>query len=245
MKKVAIIQARIGSTRLPGKVLKDITGKPILWHVVNRLGSNKLIDQLIVATTDDPEDDLIENVCKKNRLNFYRGSQGDVLDRYYQTAKIYHADLIIRITADCPLIDPAIVDKVIKHYLDNEEKVDYVSNTLQRTYPRGMDVEAFSFEILEIAWEKAKKQHQREHVTPYIYENSDLFSVSNVKNENDLSSLRLTVDEDKDLQLVREIYKRLYKKDSIFYLKSIIELFKKSPKLKSINKEVKQKSIKL
>jgi spore coat polysaccharide biosynthesis protein SpsF len=152
--------------------------------------------------------------------------------------------LIIRITSDCPLIDSGIIDKAIEYYLNNKEKVDYVSNTLERTYPRGMDVEVFSFRTLETAWQKAKKQHQREHVTLFIYENPDLFRLSGIKNNEDLSYLRLTVDEKKDLELVREIYKKLYKKDNIFYLKDIVELVKKYPELKLINEKVKQKSIK-
>jgi spore coat polysaccharide biosynthesis protein SpsF len=233
----------MGSTRLPGKVLKDIEGKSMLWHVINRVNYSNLIDEIVIATTDAKEDDEIEKFCKNNDFYFYRGSQEDVLDRYYQTAKFYKVDLIVRITADCPLISPEIIDKVIKYYLDNKEKVDYVSNTLERTYPRGMDVEVFSFKALETAWQKAKKQHQREHVTPYIYENSDTFNLSCIKNEKDLSPLRLTVDEEKDLELVKEIYKRLDRKGSIFYLKDIVKLLAKHPELKLMNEEVKQKSI--
>ncbi|MCF7917298.1 MAG: glycosyltransferase family protein [Candidatus Omnitrophica bacterium] len=243
-KRIAIIQARMGSTRLPGKILKDIKGRSMLWHVVDRVDYSNLIDKIVIATTEDKEDDKIENFCKTNNVYFYRGNQEDVLDRYYQTAKNYQADLIIRITSDCPLIDPCIIDKAITHYLDNEEKADYVSNTLERTYPRGMDVEVFPFRALEIAWQKAKEEYQREHVTPYIYENPDTFNLSCIKNENDLSYLRLTVDEEKDLELVREIYKKLYQKYNIFYLKDILGLFKKYPELELINKEVKQKNIK-
>jgi spore coat polysaccharide biosynthesis protein SpsF len=244
MKKVAIVQARMGSTRLPGKVLKDIKGKPLLWHLVERLRHSQLTDDLVIATTTAGKDKLIADFCKDNKLNAYRGSQEDVLDRYYQTAKAYKADLIIRITADCPLIDPCVIDKAIERYLENKEKVDYVSNTLERTYPRGMDVEVFSFGVLEKAWQKAKKQYEREHVTPYIYENPDEFNLSCIKNENDLSYLRLTVDEEKDLELVRKIYKMLYKENDIFYLEDVIKLLKENPELELINEEVKQKNIK-
>jgi spore coat polysaccharide biosynthesis protein SpsF len=243
MKKVAIIQARMGSTRLPGKILKDIKGQPMLWHVIDRVNYSNLIDKIVIATTDNKEDDKIENFCKTNDINFYRGNQEDVLDRYYQTARIYQADLIIRITSDCPLIDPSIIDKIIEHYLNNKEKVDYVSNILERTYPRGMDVEVFSFRTLETAWQKAEQQYQREHVTPYICKNPDTFTMSHVKNEIDLSILRLTVDEEKDLELVRGIYKKLYNKNTVFYLEDIVKLFEEYPELKLINEEVKQKSI--
>jgi spore coat polysaccharide biosynthesis protein SpsF len=243
MKKVAIIQARMGSTRLPGKVLKDIKGQPMLWHVINRVSYSELIDKIVVATTDNKEDDKIEYFCKTNDISSYRGSQKDVLDRYYQVARIYQADLIIRITSDCPLIDPSIIDKAIRNYSDNKKKVDYVSNTLERTYPRGMDVEVFSFRTLETAWQKAKKRYHREHVTPFIYENYDLFRFSNIKNNENLSYLRLTVDEEKDLELVREIYKKLYKKNNMFYLEDIVKLFEAYPELKLVNKEVKQKNI--
>jgi spore coat polysaccharide biosynthesis protein SpsF len=244
MNKVAIVQARMGSTRLPGKVMKEIADKPMLWHVVNRLNYSKLIDKVVVATTDNREDNLIEEFCIDNNVNFYRGSQEDVLDRYYQAAKIYKADIIVRITSDCPLIDPVIVDKVVENYLDHEEKVDYVSNILERTYPRGMDVEVFSLRVLEIAWQKAKEQYQREHVTPFIYENPDAFNLSCMKNERDLSHLRLTVDEEKDLELVRRIYKNLYKEDNVFHLQDIIKLLKSNPELKEINKIIEQKRIK-
>jgi spore coat polysaccharide biosynthesis protein SpsF len=243
-KRIAIIQARMGSTRLPGKILKDIQGKPMLWHVINRVNYSNLIDKIVIATTDNKEDDKIEGFCKTNDISSYRGSQKDVLDRYYQVARIYQADLIIRITSDCPLIDPDIIDKAIEHYLNNKEKVDYVSNTLERTYPRGMDAEVFSFGVLEKVWQKAKKQYEREHVTPYIYENPDTFNLSCIKNENDLSYLRLTVDEEKDLELVIGIYKKLYKKNNIFYLEDIVKLFEEYPELKSVNETVKQKNIK-
>jgi spore coat polysaccharide biosynthesis protein SpsF len=234
----------MGSTRFPGKILKDIQGKPMLWHVINRVNYSNLIDKIVIATTDNKEDDKIEGFCKTNDISSYRGSQKDVLDRYYQVARIYQVDLIIRITSDCPLIDPDIIDKAIEHYLNNKEKVDYVSNTLERTYPRGMDAEVFSFGVLEKVWQKAKKQYEREHVTPYIYENPDTFNLSCIKNENDLSYLRLTVDEEKDLELVIGIYKKLYKKNNIFYLEDIVKLFEEYPELKSVNETVKQKNIK-
>ena len=241
---VAIVQARMGSTRLPGKILLDIEGKPMLWHVVNRLSYSKLINEIVIATTNDKKDDETANFCKDNRSYCYRGNQEDVLDRYYQAAKIHSADIVIRITSDCPLIDPAITDEVASYYLDNQENVDYVSNTIKRTYPRGMGTEVISFKALEKCWQEAKKKHQREHVTPYIYEHPEIFNLSNIENKRDLSDLRLTVDEEKDLELIRKIYAKLYKESDIFFMEDIIKLFENNPYLRGINREVKQKVVK-
>jgi len=243
-KVVAIIQARMGSTRLPGKVMMDIIGRPMLWHVGNRVSNSRLVDKIVVATSITKQNDCIESFCKKNEIDFYRGSEENVLDRYYQTAKNFKADIIARITADCPLIDPEVIDKVILSYLNNRNFFDGTSNTIDRTYPRGMDVEVISFEALKKCWKKADEQYQKEHLTPYIYEHSEIFNLKNVKHEKDLSDLRLTVDEEKDLELIRKIYSKLYKEDDIFYLNDIIKLFKENPELIAINKKVKQKPVK-
>jgi spore coat polysaccharide biosynthesis protein SpsF len=238
---VAIIQARMCSTRLPGKVMKDISGKPMLWHVIYRVKYSKLINKIVVATSTNKEDDIIENFCKENRILFYRGDEEDVLKRYYEAAKIYNGNKIVRITSDCPLIDPEIVDIVIKEHLKDE--VDYTSNTIERTFPRGLDTEVFNFEALERANEMAKEKYQREHVTIFIYENPHLFKIKNVRNFKDLSHLRWTVDEERDLIFVREIYKRLYK-GNIFFMRDILEVLEKEPDLKRINEMVKQKPVK-
>jgi len=238
---VAIIQARMRSTRLPGKVMKDISGKPMLWHVIYRVKYSKLINKIVVATSTNKEDDIIENFCKENRILFYRGDEEDVLKRYYEAAKIYNGNKIVRITSDCPLIDPEIVDIVIKEHLKDE--VDYTSNTIERTFPRGLDTEVFNFEALERANEMAKEKYQREHVTIFIYENPHLFKIKNVRNFKDLSHLRWTVDEERDLIFVREIYKRLYK-GNIFFMRDILEVLEKEPDLKRINEMVKQKPVK-
>jgi spore coat polysaccharide biosynthesis protein SpsF len=238
---VAIIQARMCSTRLPGKVMKDISGKPMLWHVIYRVKYSKLINKIVVATSTNKEDDIIENFCKENRILFYRGDEEDVLKRYYEAAKIYNGNKIVRITSDCPLIDPEIVDIVIKEHLKDE--VDYTSNTIERTFPRGLDTEVFNFEALERANEMAKEKYQREHVTIFIYENPHLFKIKNVRNFKDLSHLRWTVDEERDLIFVREIYKRLYK-GNIFFMRDILEVLEKEIDLKKINEMVKQKPVK-
>jgi len=239
---VAIIQARMGSTRLPGKILEDIEGKPMLWHVVNRIGFSKMINKIVVATTLNKIDDLVENLCKKNNVDCYRGSEVDVLDRYYNAAKEWCADVVVRITSDCPLIDPMVADKVILAYLKNENSFDGSSNTIKRTYPHGLDVEVISYDTLERACEEAKKDYQREHVTIYIYENPSKFKILNVENNKDLSCLRWTVDEKKDLEFVREIYKLLHNK-SMFLMDDIIDLLERNPSIKEINKDVEQKKI--
>jgi spore coat polysaccharide biosynthesis protein SpsF len=234
----------MGSTRLPGKVLRDIEGKPMLEWVIERLKMSKLVDQIIVAVASGEENKSIVKLCKSHGVSIFIGSEEDVLDRYYQAAKKFNADVIVRITSDCPLIDPQIVDKVINVYLENKNKADYVSNTLHRTYPRGLDVEVFTFKSLERAWKKAKKPYQREHVTPYFYENPRLFRCLNVRNEENLSSMRWTVDEERDLKFVREVYKRFKDKSTIPLMKDILEVLKKEPYLEQINLSVKQKNLK-
>ncbi len=240
-KIVAIVQARMGSTRLPGKVLKDIEGKPMLWHIVNRLKHAKLIDKIVIATSVNKKDEAIEKFCKENNIDCFRGNEEDVLARYYETAKEYNADIIIRITSDCPLIDPEIVDLVVRRHKENS--ADYTSNTLKRTYPRGLDTEVFGFYALEEAYKRAKELYQREHVTPFIYEHPELFKLQNVENNKDLSYLRFTVDEEKDLELVRKIYKRLFNNKKNFYLQDIMVILKREPFLIEMNKSVKQKSL--
>ncbi len=244
MNIVAIVQARMNSTRLSGKILLNIKGKPMLWHVVNRLKHSKLINEIVVATTNDKKDDETAIFCEDNKICFYRGKQEDVLDRYYQAARIHNADIVVRITSDCPLIDPVITDKVVSSYLGNREIVDYVSNTIKRTYPRGMDTEVMSFQALEKCWQEAKEKHQREHVTPYIYEHPEIFNLSNLENKRNLSDLRLTVDEEKDLELVRKIYIKLYKENNVFFIEDIIKLFENNPDLEEINRDIQQKALK-
>ena len=226
----------MGSSRLPGKILMPLAGKPALFHVVDRLGYAKLLDKIVVATTNEKADDQVEDFCKKNHFFCFRGSEDDVLDRYFQSAKEYNADIIIRITGDCPLADPALVDEVVQYFLDND--FDYVSNTIKPTYPDGLDTEVFSFESLEKAWKEADLKSEREHVTPYIWKNPDKFKIANVQNDVDLSYLRWTVDKKEDMELVQQIYKHLYKEGYIFYMKDILELLEKYPDLKLINQGI-------
>jgi glutamate-1-semialdehyde-2,1-aminomutase len=234
MKIVAIIQARMGSTRLPRKVLMEICGKPLLWHVVNRVSYSKYISQIVIATSTNPKDDEIEKFAKKYNINIFRGSENDCLDRYYKAAKKYKADVVVRITADCPLICPEIIDRVISEYIKG--KFDYVTNSIIYTYPDGVDVEVFSFETLKKAWEEAKDPVEREHVTVYI-RNSGKFKIKNVVNDKpvDPQGYKWSVDRIEDLEFVREVYKHLYKDNEIFSYDDIMDLLNRYPEIKNIN----------
>lgn len=234
-KVVAIVQARIGSTRLSGKVLAEIVGYPMLWHVVNRVRMAHSVDQVIVATTTEPVDDVVAQFCAESGIECFRGSENNVLDRFYRAAKSYEADVVVRITADCPLIDPQVVDKVVSTYLKGE--ADYVTNTLRYTYPDGLDTEVFSCAALEVAWREARLPTEREHVTPYI-RRSGRFRVQNVENEVDLSArnLRWTVDEAADLEFVRTVFERLGQKGRPFGLSEILQLVDREPSLLEMNK---------
>lgn len=236
MKVTAIMQVRTGSTRFPNKVLKEILGKSMLEHTIERVKKAKLIDEIIIATTTERQDDIIEKWANDNGLKCYRGSTEDVLDRYYQAAKKFKVDPIVRLEPDDPLKDPTVVDKIIKFYLDNKDKLDYASNTIKSTFPEGQDVEIFSFAALERAWTEAKKSSEREHVTPYIWNHPDKFRLANVVHEGEnLAHLRWTVDYPDDLEFVRQVYARLYKKGKIFSMQDILDLLKKHPELAKIN----------
>ena len=204
---VAIVQARMGSTRLPGKVLKDLGGETVLARVLARLKRSVTIGEVIVATTDAPGDDVIVTECRRLKTRFFRGEENDVLDRYYRAAQFSNAEVIVRITADCPLIDAEITDKTVKEFLN--ERPDYASNALLRTYPRGLDTEVFSIHALEIAWCEASEAYQRAHVTPFIYQNPQRFTLLTVKGERDHSGLRWTLDTEPDLEFLRAVYARL------------------------------------
>lgn len=238
---VVIIQARMGSTRLPGKIMKDLCGKPVLWHIYNRLSYSKKKNKIVIATTGNKEDDIVEQFCKENNIHSYRGSESDVLLRYYESAKLYCADIIIRITSDCPLIDPQILDSMIEQF--DTINVDYLSNLLMRTFPRGLDVEIFTFHALEKAHQEAKKVYEREHVTPYFYQNPGIFSLYNYQNKIDYSFHRWTLDTEDDYKLIEKIYEKLYSKGQIFFWNDVLYLFEKFPGLYEINKQVQQKDL--
>lgn len=244
MRVVCIMQARTGSTRLPGKVLKNICGKTVLEHDVERLRKIRNIDEIVIATTDKENDDKIVQEALRLGVKYFRGSEDDVLSRYYYAAKEYKANVVVRVTSDCPLIDYEVSEKIIQYYLENIDKYDYVSNTIERTYPRGLDTEVFSFKALEKAFNESKLQRDREHVTPYIWDNSNLFKLYYYKNDIDYSELRWTVDTEEDFQLINEIYSLLYPHmNSNFKFKDILDLYNDYPELKSINAHIEQKKV--
>lgn len=244
MKIGAIIQARMGSTRLPGKIMMDISGKPMIWHVVDRLKRSEKLNEIVIASTFDSKNDVLEAFADDNNINFFRGSEEDVLQRYLDGAEKYNIDLIVRITSDCPLIDPNIVDCVINEHIDSN--AHYTSNTQQRSFPRGLDVEVFSRDSLLRIDRLAIKKYQREHVTPFFYENPSEFKLNNVTTEGKIRQpyLRLCVDTEEDLKFVREVFKRLYKPPDIIKIEDIIDLIEKEPELAMINKNIKQKRLK-
>jgi len=205
----AIIQARMGSTRLPGKALVDIEGAPMLARVIERSRRARTIDRLVVATTTKSEDDPIVACCRELGADVFRGDEDDVLDRYYQAARQYGFDVVARITSDCPLIDPGLVDDVLQPLLNGTSAVDYSANTLRRTYPRGLDVQAAPIGTVERAWREARSSHEREHVFPYVYEHPELFRFFSVSDSVDRSDMRWTVDTPDDLAFVRKVYRAL------------------------------------
>lgn len=237
---VLIDQARMGATRLPGKVLKEVLGKPLLAYQIERLKQSTFIDTIVIATTTNPQDDVIADSAFKNHVDVFRGSEEDVLNRYAETASQFNADVVVRITSDCPIIDPQVIDNCIQLFLEHPE-LDYVSNTIDRTFPRGMDVEVFSRKALDISEKQAKRIPEREHVTPYIYQHLDLFKIAHFKNAEDLSHYRITVDTPEDFELLKRIIETLYPTDPHFNLDSIIELLTKHPDWITLNAEIKQK----
>jgi spore coat polysaccharide biosynthesis protein SpsF len=248
MKTVAIIQARMSSTRLPGKVLADIAGQPMLVHVFERTCLSKTIDQVVLATTNDPTDDPIEMLCADRGYPCYRGSPYDVLDRYYQAARLFQADVVVRITADCPLIDPGVVDKTVREFLNGEFSYDFAANRLPppwgRTYPIGLDVEVCTFSGLETAWSEARLPHQREHVMPFFYDQPQRFRILHVNHPVDYGSLRWTVDTPQDLELVRQIFAHFPGRQDFSWLE-VLSLFEREPELAKINIEIKAKDYRL
>ena len=231
----------MSSTRLPGKISMDIDGKSMLERVVNRLKRAKLIDDIVIATTINREDDKTVELASKIEVAIYRGSEEDVLDRYYQAAKENGAEHIVRITADCPLIDPDIVDRVMEKHLSTE--ADYTANIIKRTFSRGFDVEVFKFDALEIVREKSDNQYDREHVTPYFRDHPELFKIENILANDDEGrpELRLCVDENEDLTLIKKIYENIENIDRAT-ASEIVKFIADNPQLKKINLKTKQKS---
>jgi spore coat polysaccharide biosynthesis protein SpsF len=246
MKIVAIIQARMGSTRLPGKVMKRLCDKTILAHVISRVQACLLVDQVVVATTTSIADDVIVTEAEKCGAKWFRGSEEDVLERYYLAAKQYKADVVVRVTSDCPLFDPDILSQMLE-YFKNETiqglQIDYLSNCLHRSYPRGLDAEVFTFEVLEKAFKEAEKPYEREHVTPYIYQHPEIFALHNQTNDHDISHYRWTLDTEDDWKLIEAVYADLYQEKKIFQTEQILDLLMNKPELINLNFNPKQKEL--
>jgi len=239
---IAIVQARMGSTRLPGKVLKELLGKPMLTRVINRSQRSKLVDEVVVATTINPMDESIVELCEKEGYRYYRGSEVDVLDRYYRAALKYKGDVIVRLCSDDPLIDSEIIDMVVDEFLSHYPEADYVSNTFPSCgFPVGLYAEAISFSALGRAWREDNNPVWREHVTPYIYRHPEQFKLYSVKSEVDYSHMRWTVDTPEDLTFVRKIYE--YFGHDNFSWKDVLRLLKLHPEWLEINQHIQQKMV--
>lgn len=241
MKIVGIIQARMGSTRLPGKVLLDLAGEPMLARVVSRAQRASKVDEVVVATTTEPGDEPIVRICRSRGWPCFRGSERDVLDRYYRAAIEHGADCVVRITSDCPLIDPEVIDLVVGELLQ-KGLTDYASNTLPpRTFPRGLDVEAVRFEALDRAWRQDENPAWREHVTPYIHRHPEEFALRAVTNDQDYSHMRWTVDTPADLVFIRRIYDHFG--HDRFSWRDVVALLEEHPAWVEINQDVVQKTV--
>jgi len=231
---VCIIQARMGSTRLPGKVLMPVLGKPMLLRQIERVRRSRLIDKIIIATTVKKEDDEIETMVKNAGFDCFRGSENDVLDRYYRAAQKAKADIVIRLTGDCPLSDPKIIDETIEYFLQHKKSIDYTSKPIN--YPEGLDMEIFSFSVLERAWKEGIKPSEREHVTPYIYNHPEIFQIRSWKNgTGDFSKMHWSVDTIEDFKFVTKIFEALYHQNPNFSKDEIIKFLQKNPSMLSIN----------
>ena len=247
MKIVAIIQARMSSSRLPGKVLKEICGKSVLAHVVRRVQLCSLLDQVVVATTIGEEDNVIVQEAENLNVTSFRGSRDNVLSRYYHAAKEQATDVVVRITSDCPLLDPQVLTELIGTFLKkNCEKrsVDYLSNTLDRSYPRGLDAEVFYFEALETAFLNAQKDYEKEHVTPYLYQNRDKFVIEQLKNgQANYSDYRWTLDTPDDFKFIELVYNAIWEEGRFFQAADIYRLLERNPRLLKINSHIEQKKL--
>jgi spore coat polysaccharide biosynthesis protein SpsF len=237
---VAVVQARMGSTRLPGKVLKSLGGESVLARVVRRLRRSTLISEVVIATSASPGDVAVVREADRIGARCFRGSECDVLDRFYQASRMFHADVVVRITSDCPLIDAEVTDKVIRAFI--KDQPDYASNALERTYPRGLDTEVMSADALARAWRQAKELHEREHVTPYLYEHPELFKIVSVRIDADYSACRWTLDTPEDLEFIRAVYAHFNKCDD-FSWRDVLALLEREPELSELNAQVRQKAL--
>jgi spore coat polysaccharide biosynthesis protein SpsF (cytidylyltransferase family) len=233
---IAIVQARCNSSRLKNKIFMEIGGKPLIERVIERSLQSEIINKIVVATTVSASDDLLVDWCKKKNYECFRGSENNVLERYYKCAEFYKADVIVRITADDPFKDSKISDRAIKLLIENN--YDYVSNTIQPTFPEGLDIEVFTCKSLSTAYKKATLDSEKEHVTPYIWKNKDQFYLFNFEHSENLSHLRWTIDYRQDLDFARAIYRKIKHKKEVFIMKDILDVLKLYPELSKIQSKI-------
>lgn len=237
---VTVVQTRMGSSRLPGKALMPLMGKPLFVQQVRRMRAAALAGKIVVATTTDVTDDIIEITCISEDIPCYRGHATDLLDRHYQAALQYQADVVIKIPSDCPLIDPAVIDRVINYYLQHKQRYDYVSNLHPATYPDGNDVEIMPFAVLENAWKQAQRPLEREHTTPYIWEHPEKFRIGNVVMEGEVDhsmNHRFTIDYAEDYQFIKAVYEALYEGNPFFSVTDILALLEERKDIFLINQQ--------
>jgi spore coat polysaccharide biosynthesis protein SpsF len=230
---LGILQARLSSSRLPGKVLKEIMGYPMLSLQIERLRRVTSLDKLIVATSTDPSDDILAEFCDGIEVECFRGDLNNVLSRFYEAASLYKGDIIVRLTGDCPLTDPALIDHGIEYFKEN--KFDYLSNTLERTFPIGLDFSIFTYAALRTAYNEAELPSEKEHVTSFIYNHPVMFKIGKIRDDKNLSHLRWTVDEAADFEFVRQVYEELYPNKPDFTTDDILQLLERKPELCRIN----------
>jgi len=241
MKIVAILQARLGSIRLPEKVLAELHGTPMLRAILQRLKPAETLDELVVATTTEPRDRRICELAEYEQVPSFRGSEADCLDRYYQAAKQHHADLVVRLTADNPIVDAAFVDEVVRAYLDSDPPCDYLDTSCSKTYPLGLSVEVFSFAALATAWKEDTDPERREHVTPYLYRHPQRFRCRHLRSTVNQGYIRLTVDTAADLQLMRRIYDSFAGRT--FAWQEALALVEQHPEWAAVNQHIVQKQV--
>ena len=238
----AIIQARCGSTRFPGKVFAGIDGKPLLWHVVNRLKYAERIDRIVVATTVNAKDDRIEEWCRQEGVDCFRGSENDVLNRYASASAAFPSDIVVRVTADDPFKEPAVIDAVIRKL--EEEGLDLVTNNFPPSWPEGLDCEAFTAAVLRTMEENAKDDFEREHVTQYVYRRPEEFRIGNVASDTPLSAYRWTIDNEEDYEMVKAVYAaREPGRQGMLWMPEILKILRKHPEIPQINAQVKRSAM--
>ncbi len=243
LRVVLIVQARMGSERLPGKPLKKVLGKTLFEYLIERLRRVKYADEVVLATTTLPKDDPLAALSQSLKISYFRGSEEDVLDRFLQAGKFFRADVVVRISGDCPLIDPALIDEAIRFFLDHYPQYDHVSNCLNRTYPRGMDVEVFSMSSLEKVAKESSLPEEREHVTVYYYRHPETFVLGSLEGKRDLSHYRWTVDTQEDFMLISKMLENIYPSTPEFTLADLLRASEAHPEWRLINAHVQQKPL--